>query len=393
MDLTKDQNELLDELLDELLSFSVPVISDETRFWMVRTQKGYFYTEFITKKFVAIAWNTIDKTTDFSEQSRESLQDRIMIDYPEIHRPSTVVNKCSHFIHDIKSGDILVIPSKGSEYVTFAIAGEYFEESGKTVALENTVIERIRNNDVSINDVSCPYKKRRKIKLLRTIRGEDLSFALYRALSNYHGLSNLDSYSRQILNTLYNCYSFQGTASIVYNIRKTEPIKPSELSGLLYSNTSCLSMIISEEYISTQITLNSPGDIIYNIKEIWNLARDNWTVIFGLLVVLGGGSILSFKINGIIDIVKSILTAPSEIKMKKIESDAKELELLSKKLELYEKIKAAGIEPGDLQESLNTLYTSAKSLKSEPIVLGEASSIPAQGFEELQVLDLDDDQE
>ena len=41
------------QLLDELLNFSVPVIPSTTRFWMIRTQRGYFYNEFITKRFVA----------------------------------------------------------------------------------------------------------------------------------------------------------------------------------------------------------------------------------------------------------------------------------------------------------------------------------------------------
>lgn len=113
---------LENEILTELLNYKIPVIPDTTRFWMVRTQKGYFYSEFIAKKFVAIAWNNIDKNTDFSDQAREQLLDDVMIRYPEINRPSTVVNKCNHFIHEIKENDILVIPSRGSEYISFALA-------------------------------------------------------------------------------------------------------------------------------------------------------------------------------------------------------------------------------------------------------------------------------
>ena len=52
-------------LLNELLNFKVPIISEKTRFWMVRTQKGYFYSEFISKNFVALAWNNIDQKTNF----------------------------------------------------------------------------------------------------------------------------------------------------------------------------------------------------------------------------------------------------------------------------------------------------------------------------------------
>ena len=60
---------------------------------------------------------------------------------------------------------------------------------------------------------------------------------------------------------------------------------------------------------------------------------------------------------------------------------------------IYEKIKAAGVNPSDLEEPLNVLFEKASSLKTEPIVLSTDSSIPKQDLEELQIVDLDDDQE
>ena len=60
--------------------------------------------------------------------------------FKEIHRPSTVINKCHSFINDIKANDILVIPSAKSSYVTFALAGEYYEDDSKTLELEQNVI-------------------------------------------------------------------------------------------------------------------------------------------------------------------------------------------------------------------------------------------------------------
>ena len=126
------------EILDSILNFEIPQIPETTRFWMIRTQKGYFYSEFISRKFVAIAWNNIDRTTNLSESSKEYLKDDIVMKYPEISRPSTVINKCNNFINGVNEGDILVIPSQGSKFVTFAIAGEYFEDSTKTVELKRS---------------------------------------------------------------------------------------------------------------------------------------------------------------------------------------------------------------------------------------------------------------
>ena len=386
------------QILDSLLDFQIPTIPADTRFWMIRTQKGYFYDEFIAKNFVAIAWNTITKDTDFSEQGKEQLEDTIFLQYPEINRPSFVINKCINFIHEIKENDILVIPSKGSKYITFALAKEYFEDTTKSVELEHTVIKKIQQGDVNISDVSCPYRKRRRIEVLRTVPSERLDYSLYRAISNYHGISNFDAYAHQILCTLYNYYIFNDSAVLVYNICKQDSIKPRELSALLYSCATCLSFIVDERHISAKMSLHSPGDSIYiidNIKNIVTWAKDNWTIIFGFLVVFGGGTAFSFHVPGVIEIVKNILSAKSEIKSKecdaqskKLDNDIKELELLSKRLELYEKIEKMNISPESLSDSLKMLHTSAVSLKSEPIILRTPSTqIPED--ETLEIADSD----
>ncbi len=363
------------EILNEILNFQVEIIPESTRFWMIRTQKGYFYNEFITRRFVAIAWNNIDERTDLSEQSKEYLKDDIMMKFPEIKRPSTVINKCHNFIYEVQEGDILVIPGRGSRHITFALAGEYYEDSTKTVELEKAVIYRIKNKDVDIKDVSCPYKKRRKITLLRTIKSDDVNISLYRAISNYHGISNLDTYAYQILNELYNCYSYHEYTVLVYNIRKNTPIKPRELSRLIYGNTECLCSIISEDKLSTQMELHSPGDAIYMLKDVYEFARDNWTIIFGLLIFLGGGSALSFKVPGIIDIIKNIASSPEELRSKKLENDLKEVDIQSKRLELIKKLKDSGIEPQSLVEPLEAIVESTTSLQVEPIILSESPSI------------------
>ena len=62
-------------LLKSIEEFKVPIIPPNTHFWMIRTKKGYFYQEFLSKRFVALAWNNITQETDFSESNRDSLKD------------------------------------------------------------------------------------------------------------------------------------------------------------------------------------------------------------------------------------------------------------------------------------------------------------------------------
>ncbi len=55
------------------------------------------------------------------------------------------------------------MPNAGSERITIALVGEYYEEESKTYEIEKEVISRIEKKDVQINEVSYPYRKRRKI--------------------------------------------------------------------------------------------------------------------------------------------------------------------------------------------------------------------------------------
>lgn len=354
--------------LDEILNFKVTEIQPSTRFWMIRTKKGYFYNEFINQGFVALAWNCITISTSFTEQAEENLRDTIIVEYPEIKRPKTVINKCRSFIHEVKEKDILVIPSAGSRYVTFAVAGEYYEETSKTVEIEKSVIRSIDSNTAVINEVSCPYRKRRRIYVVRTVRSEEINYNLYRAISNYHGISNLDGYARYILNMMYNVYSFNNDVNIIFNVRKRTPIGPRSLSGLLSGVTEYLCEIgVAEDKISTQVNINSPGPIDFSILSVYNWLKDNHLAILGIMVVLGGGNFLTFQLPGIPQIIKDICSLKTLVKREKLENDKLELEIYEKKVELVEKIKSAGIDPADLESSLLTICNNANALNVQPI--------------------------
>lgn len=378
------QNESI--ILDALLNFNFKQIHTSTRFWMVRTKKGYFYNEFLTKKFVALAWNNITESSNFNDT--DSLADDILLNYPEIQRPSLVINKCKSFINEVKKGDILVIPNKGSSFVAFAIAGDYFEDQNKTVDIEKTVIKRIEEKEVVINDVSCPYKKRRSIQVIKIVKSENLNYHLYRAISSYHGINNLDSYATLILDQLYNYYTFGSETHIVFNVTKEKSIGLRELTKFLYGVTDSLSTIIPEENISTKLALESPGDIVINIKNIFDFVCDNYLPIIGIIVFLGGGSFLTVKLPGVPQIIKDILSIKTDIQMKKADLEGIELDNMNKKLDIFNKLKQAGIDPSSFDSSLNLLNDCSKSMEIK--VTEELPPIPSSADE--QNSDEDDEQ-
>ena len=152
------------------------------------------------------------------------------------------------------------------------------------------------------------------------------------------------------------------------------------MNAILYGTTEFFVAIAPEECLSTQISLNSPGEIVFNLTDVLHLLKNNWQYFFGILVFLGGGSILTFKIPGAIDIIKNIVNAPSEYRIKKAEADQKELEVYEKKVLLYEKIKASGINPEALSQSIDAIVNGSKSLNIEPIIVSDeaAANLPEE---------------
>lgn len=354
---------------DTILNYEIRAIDSETRFWMIRTKKWYFYNEFISNNFIALAWNTITSATDFSEESQDVLKDQILLNYSEIKRPTTVINKCNSFIHDVKPGDYIVIPNAGSERITIALAGEYYEEESKTYEIEKEVISRIEKKDVQINEVSCPYRKRRKITPLRTVKSTEIDGRLFKAISNYHGISNFDDYWRNILGLLYDVHSYKQNLNIVYHIGRVTPVGPRTLSKLLWAATDCWCEIVNEDKISAQVNIASPGPVDFQIAEAIPQLIDAAKVLAGLTI----GAISVVKPEAIPTFLKSLFSLPAEVNReyiaakreklqlekeeRKLSLDVEEQELnnLEKKLAILEKLKALGVDTQKVETSATAL--------------------------------------
>ncbi len=372
------QDRAISELLDSLLNFEAKNISEDTRFWMIRTKKGYFYHEFVNRNYVALAWNIITAETDFSQT--ELLNDNILLHYQEIKRPTLVANKCKSFIHDIKEGDILVIPSEGSRYITFAYAGEYFEEPTKTYELETNIIQRIEGREVQIDELSCPYRKRRHITPIRTVKSEIINYHLLKAISSYHGISNLDEYGTIILDHIFNCYVFNNNMRLVFHVSKTDPITSKEFSGFLYSVNTLLSLTGFDEHnISTQASVHSVGDIVFTIKEAMSWLSSNYLWFVAIVAVIGGGKFLTVDLPGIPQIIKDFISIKTEKDLKEAELTGIKLENYQKAIELKKKMLEAGINAHDLEDietPLSLLSDCSASMQIVPLNTVNEVNIP-----------------
>lgn len=353
-----DKEENVEKLLSVVLDYTFVNIPSETRFWIIRTKKGYFYNEFLINRYIGLGWNIIDINSDLGSQSIDAVKDSIAVNYDEM-RPMSAINKCMNFMHSIKQGDVLVIPSAGSRFITFALAGDYFEASDKTYEIEREVISKIDSKEVLIKEVECPYKKRRTISILKTIRHEDLNIKLARALTSYHGISNLDSYGEYILDAIYDNYIFKDKLLVQFNITKKSPIKPREISSLMYGLTEYLCRIIDEEFISTTLNLNSPGKVKLTLEQVAEKVKNGkwyWLILF---VLLTGGKAFTFEFPGIVATIKDFATMQDEIDIKKLEKETKEVELIKLLLD-------SGVDVKELSKYTDIIVDASDSLEVQP---------------------------
>lgn len=349
-----------DNQIQQLINIiDIPFISEDINFWLIRTQGGMFYDEFISDGFIALGWSDIAKQeideANKSDKKKDEIKDKISKTY-NTKQPGSIFNKCERFIKDIKENDIFMIPSKGSQEISFALAKDYYEDD-YLVHKENEIEELIKNGWENVFSLKCPYKKRRKIEVIKTISSERLNPNLYRALISYHGLSKINDSSSYILSSIYPIYYYQENLSIVYRVRHVGKIDAMDYSSFIYHTSSILREVNNGNRVSIKSNVQSPGDLIFELAEFgvdaFKTALPYFLSIWG---AAGGGKILGFDVKSIGEYIIKSRESKSKLKNEELDRELKKLEIEGKKLDLIEK-------EIDLNQKLYQIKNSSSSLE------------------------------
>lgn len=111
--------------LDNIAYDKIQIIDKNVNFWMIRTKKGVFYQEYITKQFIAIGWNILNKKI-ITDNNDNDLKELLQNNYSN-KTPGNALNKCKNFIFQIKEKDIGIII--GDDEVAFVKIGSYYESN------------------------------------------------------------------------------------------------------------------------------------------------------------------------------------------------------------------------------------------------------------------------
>lgn len=349
-------------------------IKDSINFWLVRSKGGVFYDEFKREKYIALGWNYIDSKNIYesSEEKLKNIKEEIERIYKN-KQGGAIFNKCDRFINEMNEGDIVMVPSSENNEILFATVGAYYENNQDYIH-ELEIINRIDSKEDYGIEIKCPYKKRRKIIPIKTIKGERLNPNLFRALTSYHGISNINKYSDFVLSSIYNLYVRNNKLNMVVNIEEKNGIDGYDFSSLIYNICKMAKISDHNVRVTTQANVNSPGDvnnIIETANNIFDFIKDNW---IGILIMYGafcGIKIGPIQINSFIEFIIKSINAKKEIDHKEaltegvlLDNKIKEFELEVKKSNWNdEKLRKA-------KEIANNIEKSATSLKVDK----EASS-------------------
>ena len=354
---------------DQLLS--IPRISKDTNFWMVRAKSGFFFDEFLRKEYIAIGWNSISKSM-ISDRLTRSQENTLKASIKEIYgesKPGTALNKCIRFCYELKNGDISVIVDNNR--VAFAYIGEYFEDLSPefTPELEKEMHKQIAKANPNVDKFDCPYIKRRKINVIKVLGVDDtISPYLQSAIArNWHSLSDLNEYSDLVLSGCFDTYIFRDKLTVTFRVRTKDEINVLDLSNFVL----CAAKLLSEDHpenVHVKTTLHSPGDIILQIADFF---QQNPLLLPICYMAIFGGKVGNYEFNSLLGVIKGFINRKYEndkkaVELRKLsaEADLAEQQALRQKLDNLETMRK--LQLSSVDDYAEPLATAAKNLEIQP---------------------------
>ena len=240
-------------LVDELVK-KVSEISKDTQYWFVRTNDGEYFQYFVDGNYIGIGWNPItmedlQTKSEFEVKGKIAIIENVNTGTTEGKRKvSDVYNKIVRF-KDLRKGDIVIIPSRGSSRFAFGEVADAY------VYIEN-------------NDKDCPFYKRRKINWITVENTHRLDPMFYQVKNSRHTISNVDAYANYIDNVIRYLYIKDDNAHFILDFLSHDGVNIDSLIDLLTGIKDLMSELnvkfqLGEDIGQSEIRLNlqSPGSV------------------------------------------------------------------------------------------------------------------------------------
>lgn len=343
---------------------SVPHISKDRRYWLVRTDYGKFFDDFLINSYVAIGWDYLSKN-DFIMDERNMLVSldsiRTLISINETFNSSSpdstikaeitkTLNKIKYFVCDMSIGDIVIVPSKNSEYFLMGIISSDVQEV-------DNYAEKYQLEHPHSTIQPCPYKKRREVRWLKKLEKKKLDIYLTRALHTQHAVANMDEYASYINRNLFDNYILGDNFHSLLKTTSENSLSLGDLHFIISMYVENIEFLaktynipITPDDIDIKINIHSPGiaEFVTDLSQLSLLGEEGLQVAIPLLIAWKGPDL----VRDIASTAKDIYATykHEETECKRIDSEErrhnKDYQLKMKELEAK-----LGIKTPNLSES------------------------------------------
>lgn len=240
-----------------LNSLGITVFPEDRNYWFVRTQGGKYYNTFDKEEFIGIEWDEISDLKLINKRDEDALKEEVVHYYPKIEKPGYVVNQILKFSHNMRKGDIVLIPSEHSNWINI---GEI--QSDDIYIYEEEDFECILENldEESSSDKKQILKKRRKVKWIKSVKKSDLDPSLYSIIYSHAAIADVNKYSDFIDRTISQFYIKGNQASFTYKVNKKKNIPYTDMRAFLSANDKIF------DYLNQNMDEFNINDLIFKIN-------------------------------------------------------------------------------------------------------------------------------
>lgn len=276
-----------------LLSFA-----PNTNFWVLRAEGGKFYDDFIEDNYIGIRYNkvTIADLEELKESDEILSEDSVKELYKKKYDPegkkemnrSAKQRLTQHakqtylFTFNMKSGDVVFVPSKRSEYFAVGfIDGEPYDESADYI--EKRKKQAPANGlHFAISD----YTKRRKICWVSTIRREELPSFLSWTVNAHQAIMDVkfdnEGQKTRLMGIIFPLFEYNGKINLRIHTAKGDSLSMADWETIISASNE-------KEKITLKANINSPGYFTFIVANTdWNSLINLLNHIWDFVKPIGG---------------------------------------------------------------------------------------------------------
>lgn len=235
---TITQNE--EEILNKL---GIDIFPVNRKYWFVRTQKGTYYEDFLNDKFIGIEWDRISDLDYIKNSNDDDLREEVVKQYPKLDKPGYVASQIYKFCNTMKSGDIVLIPSKESKWITI---GEILDDSAYLYTKEQEDFQELLDDFYGEQNEDAEktlLMKRRNMRWIKTVKKTELDPYLYSIIYSHNAIVDAQPYSIFIDRMLSQFYIKGDEGYFTYKINKKNNIPYEDMLNFLNNNNTLMNYI------------------------------------------------------------------------------------------------------------------------------------------------------